>query len=102
MAVSPKLVVLSYSPWSERARWALDHHGLTYRTVQHTPFIGERRLRRLTGGRQGRATVPVLIDGDTLLTDSWDIALYADQLGPAAKLIPAGRESEVRTWVDLA
>src|SRR6188508_1450752 len=58
-----RLVQLYYSPWSERARWALDHHGLAYETVEHVPFLGEIRLRRIVGKKAARATVPVLIDG---------------------------------------
>jgi glutathione S-transferase len=102
MSNLPKLVQLSYSPWSERARWALDHHGIAYQTVEHMPFLGELRLRRIAGKGRGRATVPVLVDGSAVLTDSWDIARYADRTGPASKLIPAAREGNVREWVDLA
>lgn len=97
-----RLASLKVSPWSERARWALDHHGLTYETIEHVPFIGERRLRRLIGARQGRVTVPVLVlPGGELLTESWDIALYADREGGGAPLIGA-RAAEVRAWNDLA
>ena len=102
MVATRKLVQLSYSPWSERARWALDHHAIAYRTVEHMPFLGELRLRRLVGRAKERATVPVLIDGDTVLTDSWDIARYADRTGTGAKLIPAEQEADVREWADLA
>ena len=97
-----KLVQLSYSPWSERARWALDHHAIAYRAIEHMPFLGELRLRRLVGRAKRRATVPVLIDGDTVLTDSWDIARYADRTGTGAQLIPAEQEDDVREWTELA
>lgn len=94
-----KLVTLSYSPWSERARWALDHHGLAYQRISHTPFLGELKLRRLLGKRRtGRATVPVLIAGNEVLTDSFDIALYADREGVGEKLIPKEREAELRSF----
>jgi glutathione S-transferase len=97
-----RLVVLRISPWSERARWALDHHGLAYETLVHTPFLGERRLRRLVGPTQERATVPVLLTGEQVLTDSWDIAQYADREGAGPKLIPPEHENEVRRWNQLA
>ena len=96
------LVSLHVSPWSERAKWALDHHGLPYRVVQHMPVIGERRLRRLVGLDKPRATVPVLIAADEVLTESWDIARYADREGEGEKLIPVAQEPEVKAWVDLA
>jgi len=102
MSSARRLVQLYYSPWSERARWALDHHGLAYETVEHVPFLGEIRLRRIVGKKAARATVPVLIDGDEVLTESWDIALYADRTGSGTKLIPTDLERDVRTWTDLA
>lgn len=97
-----RLVILSVSPWSERARWALDHHRIAYEKIQHTPFLGERRLRRLVGAGKKRATVPVLLAGEQVLTESWDIALYADRAGEGSKLIPPDREAEIRKWNDLA
>lgn len=102
MSKARTLVQLSYSPWSERARWALDHHAIAYHTVEHIPFLGELRLRRLVGKTQRRATVPILIDGDRVLTESWDIALYADRTGAGSKLIPDARENDIRAWTDLA
>jgi glutathione S-transferase len=98
----PALLSLRYSPWSERARWALDHHGLVYRLVQHEPFLGERRLRKLVGPRVERPTVPVLVAPGEVLRDSWDIARYADTLGGADKLIPAALEGAIRELAELA
>ncbi len=97
-----KLVTLSVSPWSERARWALDHHGLAYENVPHMPILGERRLRRMVGPHRPRATVPVLIDGSGVLTDSWDIAVYADREGKGSKLIPPEHEPAIRDWCAVA
>lgn len=102
MAATPALVLLHYSPWSERARWALEHHGIAYRTIEHVPVIGERRLRKLVGEQRRPATVPVLIDGETVLTDSWAIAGWADRVGSGSPLIPAGQAAEVRRWTELA
>jgi glutathione S-transferase len=99
--VPRRLVVLPVSPWSERARWALDHHGLAYETRVHVPFLGERRLRRLSRIKQGRATVPVLIAPEGLLTSSWEIALYADRYGGSRPLVTE-RMDEVRRYNDLA
>lgn len=97
-----RLFALHVSPWSERARWALEHHRIVHERVHHAPFLGERRLRQVVGPGKKRATVPVLIAGDEVLTESWDIALYADRVGEGSALIPAGREAEVREWNDLA
>lgn len=98
-----KLVLLRISPFSERARWALDHHKVPYQPIDHMPILGEKRLRRLVGPDKPRATVPVLILPDgALLTDSWDIALHADRAGSGTRLIPEGKEAEIRTWNDRA
>ena len=97
-----RLVYLPVSPWSERARWALDHHQLAYQPIVHTPFLGERRLRKLVGPDQPRATVPVLLTGTHTITDSWDIALYADREGHGTRLIPEAREAEVQKWNQLS
>jgi glutathione S-transferase len=102
MPAERTLVVLSYSPWSERARWSLDHHGLAYRRIDHAPFLGERRLRRLVGNRSARPTVPVLLAEGAVLTDSWDIALYADRAGSAPALVPPAHTAEIRECYELA
>lgn len=99
---APTLVVLHVSPWSERARWAFDHHALPYKRVDHMPVLGELRLRRLVGRRDGPATVPVLVDGDTKLFSSWEIARHADMLGARSKLFPNEHYPEIQRWNDLA
>lgn len=99
MAELPQLVVLHVSPWSERARWALDHHGIAYRTVQHAPFLGERRLRKLVGADAPQATVPVLVDGTHVLSQSWEIVRFADRTGSGTALVPEADEAEIVRWV---
>jgi glutathione S-transferase len=99
---APTLVSLHVSPWSERAKWALDHHGLAYKLVHHLPVFGEGRLRRLVGPDKPRATVPVLVAGDTVVSESWDIAAYADRVGSRSKLIPPEHEAAIRRWTTLA
>jgi glutathione S-transferase len=111
---TPRLVALPLSPWSERARWALDHHRLDYELVLHVPLLGERRLRRLVadatqaaatkkvGPTKKRATVPVLILPGAVLTESWDIVQHADQHGHSTPLLPNDRLGEIHTYTDLA
>jgi glutathione S-transferase len=102
MAGARKLVTLDVSPWSERARWALDHHGLKYDEVPHLPILRERRLRRLVGRGKPRATVPVLVAGAEVISESWDIALYADREGRGSKLIPPEHQAAIRAWCALS
>src|ERR1700677_1226584 len=91
-----RLVSLHVSPWSERARWALDHHRLPYRKEEHVVYLGERKLRRLTG--KPRNTVPILVADGTVLNDSWDIAQYADREGASPSLFPAEHVAEIEAW----
>lgn len=95
MSQPATLVSLRYSPWSERARWVLDHHRVPYRILQHDPFLHELRLRHLAGWPRGRVTVPLLLAGDQRYRTSWEIAGYADSTGSGARLIPDGLTSAI-------
>ncbi|MFO0726703.1 MAG: glutathione S-transferase family protein [Myxococcota bacterium] len=99
--MSRRLIALYVSPWSERAKWALDHHRLEYQLIHHVPFLGEPRLRRLSQNKT-RPTVPILVDGDRVLTESWDIARYADEIGAGSTLIPPELEAAIRAYQTTA
>ncbi len=101
MSERPTLVSLRYSPWSERARWALDHHGIAYHHVRHEPFLGEPRLRKLAGHPPGRVTVPLLLAGDEALMESFEIARFADRRGDAEPLVPPELEAAIRELNEL-
>jgi glutathione S-transferase len=98
----PTLYVASYSPWSERARWALDHHGIAYKQVEHVIMLGEPVLRLRLGRLRGQLSIPVLVHGRGRIFDSVDIARWADAVGKGALLFPAGYEREVDHWVRRA
>lgn len=98
----PLLVMLPVSPWSERARWALDHHRVVYKTRIHIPFLGERALRRIVGPAQERATVPVLVTKEGVLRDSTDIARFAERQGGAEPLFPPEHEAAIQGWIERA
>ena len=82
-----ELIALSYSPWSEKARWALDHHGIEYDEKQHLIMLGEPWLRIRARRLTGRVSVPLLVDGDRLYGDSFEIARYAEWFGAGAPLL---------------
>jgi glutathione S-transferase len=92
----PRLYAESFAPWCEKARWALDHHGVAYTYVEHVPLLGERRLRR--AARQTPATVPLLVDGDEVIMSSFGIARYAERNGTGAPLFPAGHDAAITAW----
>jgi glutathione S-transferase len=98
----PTLYAASFSPWTERARWALDHQAVPYRQVEHTILLGEPLLRLRTGRLRGGLSIPLLVDGDVKLFDGVDIARWADARGSRAKLFPAGAEKDLGHWVRRA
>jgi glutathione S-transferase len=96
-----RLYGMTSSPYSEKARWALDHHRIAYEWHEHTPMIGERSIRKLAGGNgstsTGKVSVPLAIDGETVLHDSLEIAKHAERTGKGARLF--ANEAAVATWV---
>lgn len=97
-----RLVALPYSPWSIKARWALDHHAIEYRYEVYTPMLGEPSLRLRMGWPGQLITVPVFFDGGTVLGDSFAIAGHAEAIGRGAKLFPEGRAADVAQWNGLS
>lgn len=80
-AMTAHLYGLAYSPWTERARWALDHHGIVYRYHEHVPMLGEPLLRARAKVPSGqKATVPLFVDdsGERFM-DSLAIIVRADR-----------------------
>ena len=97
-----RLFSLHVSPWSEKARWALDHHRIAYELVEHVPMLGEPRLRLAAGRLLGKVTVPLLVDGDLVVGDSLEIARHADRVGAGATLFPVGEEAAITRFSDLS
>jgi glutathione S-transferase len=92
------LIGEDFSPWTEKALWALQWHGVEHEFVQFQPLVDEPWLRLKTGNFSEKATVPVLIDGGDVLGDSFAIATWAERVGSGPALWPAGREAEVEAW----
>ena len=93
-----ELIQISYSPWSEKARWALDSHGIDYRRREYIPMLSAPAVRVRTRKLSGTMTVPILIADGAVLADSLEIARYADSHGSGPALFPSGHESEVERW----
>src|SRR5688572_658766 len=91
---------LSESPWTERARWALDHHGITFRYREHVPLLGEIVLRRKAN--TAKASVPLLVDGSDAVMGSFEIAQHAERMGRGAALFPRDADAEIAHFSDLA
>ncbi len=89
------------SPYCWRARLAVAHKGLSpeYRPVKFTEADKV--------GFSGQGKVPVLVDGDATVFDSWSIACYLEDTYPEAPSLfgGAGGRELARTlnhWVDKA
>jgi glutathione S-transferase len=67
---------IRFSPYCWRTRFALAHKQMSAQTLPWHFTEGER----IAFSGQGR--VPVLTDGDTVVADSWEIALYLERRYP--------------------
>jgi glutathione S-transferase len=86
-----ELIALSYSPWSLKARWALDHQGVNYKYSEYMPMFGEPALKLRTKSWGSRVTIPILIGDGVLLKDSFEIARFAHSKGDGT-LFPTPHE----------
>ncbi|HET6306298.1 MAG TPA: glutathione S-transferase family protein [Rhodopila sp.] len=87
-----------FSPYCWRTRFALAHKGLPVRTVPWR--FSDREAIAFSG--QGR--VPVIQDGETVVSDSWAIAEYLEEKAPTPTLFggATGRAHAlfVNAWAD--
>ncbi|NJN75757.1 MAG: glutathione S-transferase family protein [Synechococcaceae cyanobacterium RL_1_2] len=80
-----QLYQFELSQFSEKVRFILDYKGLEYKKVEVTPGVGQIEVFQLSGQRQ----VPIIKDGDTIVADSTEIALYLDRKYPDKPIIPS-------------
>ena len=74
-----------HSAFCLKVRMVLQAKGLSFRTVEVTPGIGQVAVFRLSGQRQ----VPVLVDGDVVMADSSAIARHLERREASPALIPS-------------
>lgn len=74
------LITIPISHFCEKARWALDRAGIAFEERAHLQVLHWLPAKRAGGG----TTVPVLVCGETVLTESADILSWADARAPAA------------------
>jgi glutathione S-transferase len=88
-----------FSPYCWRARLALAHKGLDAETV---PW---RFTEKQAIAFSGQERVPVLVDGERVVADSWAIATYLEDAYPDRPSLFAGAGGRalarfVNSWVD--
>jgi glutathione S-transferase len=82
-----RFVTIPLSHYCERARWALDLAGISYREESHVPLF-----HRLATSRAGGRTVPVLVLGREVINDSAAIVRWVNQRVPQVGLFPSNPE----------
>lgn len=89
-----------FSPHCWKARMALVHKGLDFRSVP-TPFLGVPAVEDGVS-----RTVPVIRDGDKVVADSFAIALYLDEAYPDRPTLFGGKGGQamarfIERWSQL-
>ena len=95
---------LSQSAWTEKARWALDHHTIAYRYHEHVPVLGELLLRIKARARPSgtKASVPLLADADEVFCSSLAIARHAESIGRGDPLFSKENDDAIVRWAELS
>jgi glutathione S-transferase len=74
MSAPYRLITIPPSHYCEKARWALEHAGISYREEGHPPLF-HRWAARVA---KGSSSTPILVAGDRVLADSTDILQFID------------------------
>jgi len=100
MKRQPRLITIPMSHYCEKARWGLERLGIGYREERHLQGFHYPRTWWISRG----PNVPVLVDGDAVVTDSTEILKYLDRYAPAGmELYPSDPVecARVDEWEDL-
>ena len=93
------LIGESFSPWTKKARWALEYCELAYDYQEYTPTLSEPALRWRLQQWSGKVSVPVLFTGQQIFRGSWEIARYANEVAADGCL---GDWEVIAPWNDLS
>ena len=96
--MKPLLIVGSYlSPYVRKVLVCLEAKGIAYEVDHIVPFFGNDAFSKLSPLRR----IPVLVDGDLVLTDSTVICEYIDDLKPEPALYPTDIRDRARArWLE--
>jgi len=96
--MKPLLIVGSYlSPYVRKVLVCLELKGISYEVDPIVPFYGNDRFSELSPLRR----VPVLVDGDLVVTDSSVICEYLEELRPSPRLLPEDIRDRARArWLE--
>jgi glutathione S-transferase len=98
IAMKPILIVGSYlSPYVRKVLACLEVKGMAYEVDHIVPFFGDDRFSRLSPLRR----IPVLVDGDLVLSDSSVICQYLEDKQPDPALFPGDIADRARArWLE--
>jgi glutathione S-transferase len=90
-----------FSTFNEKARWALDHKGISHRRRNLLPGPHMPIMRRMTG----QSKTPVLQIGEKIICGSAQIIETLDDLFPDKPLLPGNADDrkkalEIEAWFD--
>jgi glutathione S-transferase len=90
-----RLITFGISHFCEKARWALDWHGISYREISWPPGLHQVLAKRC--GAKG-TTLPILLDDETVIQGSGAIIDWAETKGldPARSLTPIANAVEAQ------
>jgi glutathione S-transferase len=96
--MKPLLIVGSYlSPYVRKVLVCLELKGIAYEVDHIVPFFGDDRFSKLSPLRR----IPVLVDGDLVLTDSSVICEYLEDLKSEPALYPKDVRDRARArWLE--
>ena len=97
-----ELIGISYSPWTQKARWSLEHHGITYRYSEHLMMVGIPVLCLKSSRWASDVTVPTMICDTEVLPNSYAIARWADRQGESSSLFPEEQVEVITEWNSLS
>ena len=92
-----KIIGSYVSPYVRKVLACLELKGIDYEVDPITPFFGDEEFGRLSPLRR----IPVLIDGDFVLTDSTVICEYLEEICPEPRLLPTDPKERARArWLE--
>jgi glutathione S-transferase len=92
-----KIIGSYVSPYVRKVLACLALKGLDYEIDPITPFFGNAAFARLSPLRR----IPVLVEGDLVLSDSSVICAYLDEAFPGHPLLPPGIADRARArWLE--
>jgi glutathione S-transferase len=92
-----KIIGSYVSPYVRKVLACLELKGLDYEVDPITPFFGDEEFGRLSPLRR----IPVLVDGDFVLTDSTVICEYLEEAFPDPPLLPREQKERAQArWLE--